>query len=126
MPGTYSGSYVEQQISNFINFARCYGAAGFTEHELSEAMAARETAQVQMLDVNGNGGSYPAYAFYYRYLPYLFLCVLCYVMGYILMGFRREACRTGCQRRQYLPADRVWRDFWQQELSRLSSGDSAA
>ena len=52
-------------------------------------MAARETAQVQMLDVNGNGGSYPAYAFYYRYLPYLFLCVLCYVMGYILMGFRR-------------------------------------
>lgn len=89
VPGTYSGSYVEQQISNFINFARCYGAAGFTEHELSEAMAARETAQVQMLDVNGNGGSYPAYAFYYRYLPYLFLCVLCYVMGYILMGFRR-------------------------------------
>lgn len=89
VPGTYSGSYVEQQISNFINFARCYGAAGFTEHELSEAMAARETAQVQMLDVNGNGGPYPAYAFYYRYLPYLFLCVLCYVMGYILMGFRR-------------------------------------
>lgn len=89
VPGTYSGSYVEQQISNFINFARCYGAAGFTEHELSEEMAARETAQVQMLDANGNGGSYPAYAFYYRYLPYLFLCVLCYVMGYILMGFRR-------------------------------------
>ena len=27
VPGTYSGSYVEQQISNFINFARCYGAA---------------------------------------------------------------------------------------------------
>ena len=89
VPGTYSGSYVEQQISNFINFARCYGAAGFTEHELSETMAERETAKVEMLDVNGNGGSYPAYAFYYRYLPYLFLCVLCYVMGYILMGFRR-------------------------------------
>ena len=89
VPGTYSGSYVEQQISNFINFARCYGAAGFTEHELSETMAERETAKVEMLDVNGNGGSYPAYAFYYRYLPYLFLCILCYVIGYILMGFRR-------------------------------------
>ena len=89
VPGTYSGAYVEQQISNFINLARCYGAAGFTEREISEAMAARETAKVEMLDVNGSGGSYPAYAFYYRYLPYLFLCVLCYVMGYILMGFRR-------------------------------------
>lgn len=89
VPGTYSGSYVEQQISNFINFSRCYGAAGFTEHELSKAMADRERPEVELLDVTGSGGIYPSYAFYYRYLPYLFLCVLCYVMGYILMGFRR-------------------------------------
>ena len=31
VPGTYSGAYLEQQISNFINLARCYGAAGFTD-----------------------------------------------------------------------------------------------
>ena len=42
-----------------------------------------------LLDTGGNGGETPSYAFFYRYLPYLFLSLLCYVMGYILMGFRR-------------------------------------
>lgn len=88
VPGTYSGYYVEQKISNFINFARSYAAAGFTESEISEAMAQRKAAQVELTNESG-GGENPAYAFYYRYLPYLILCVLCYVMGYILMGFRR-------------------------------------
>lgn len=88
VPGTYSGYYVERQITNFINFARTYAAAGFSEEEISDAMEQRESAQVVLTGQNG-GGAEQAYAFYYRYLPYLILCVLCYVMGYILMGFRR-------------------------------------
>ena len=88
VPGTYSGYYVERQITNFINFARTYAAAGFSEEEISGAMEQRESAQVELTGQNG-GGAEQAYAFYYRYLPYLILCVLCYVMGYILMGFRR-------------------------------------
>lgn len=88
VPGTYSGYYVERQITNFINFARTYAAAGFSEEEISDAMEQRESAQVELTGQNG-GGAEQAYAFYYRYLPYLILCVLCYVMGYILMGFRR-------------------------------------
>ena len=31
----------------------------------------------------------PGYLYYFRYLPYLFLGVFCYVMGYILMAFRQ-------------------------------------
>ncbi len=89
VPGTYSGYYVEQQINNFMNFARSYGAAGFTEEEMAEAMRARTEAEVTLIDFSGNAGKTPAYAYYYRYLPYLFLSVLCYVMGYILMGVRR-------------------------------------
>lgn len=89
VPGTYTGYYAEQQISNFINFARSYAAAGFTEEEIATVMAERTPAEVTLLDTGGNGGETPSYAFFYRYLPYLFLSLLCYVMGYILMGFRR-------------------------------------
>lgn len=89
VPGTYTGHYAEQQISNFINFARSYAAAGFTEEEIASVMAERTPAEVNLLDQGGNGGQTPSYAFFYRYLPYLFLSLLCYVMGYILMGFRR-------------------------------------
>ncbi len=89
VPGTYSGSYVEQQISNFMNSARSYGAAGFTEREISSAMERRTAPEVNLTEVNGNAVRDLSYTFYYRYLPYLFLCVLCYVMGYLLMGSSR-------------------------------------
>ena len=52
-------------------------------------MAHRDKAEVTLVDFSGNAGQVPAYTFYYRYLPYLLLSVLGYVMGYILMGFRR-------------------------------------
>ena len=32
----------------------------------------------------------PGYTYYFRYIPYLFLAVLCYSMGYILLAFRKE------------------------------------
>ena len=89
VPGTYAGYYVEQQIGSFLSFARSYGAAGFTESEIASAMADRETAEVTLLDLGGNMGETPSYVFFFRYMPYLFLSLLCYVLGYILMGFRR-------------------------------------
>ncbi len=89
VPGTYSGYYVEQQITNFMNFARGYAGAGFTETEMADVMRERDSAKVTLVDVSGNAGIPLAYSYFYRYLPYLFLSVLGYVMGYILMGVRR-------------------------------------
>ncbi len=89
VPGTYAGSYVDQQISNFVNFAGVYAAAGFSEEETAEAMAERAEAEVTLEDFSGNAGRLPAYSFYYRYLPYLILSVICYILGYILLGMRR-------------------------------------
>lgn len=89
MPGTYTGSYVDQQISSFINFARVRAAAGFTEEEIADTMAGQENPQVELVDLRGNAGEMPAFSFYYRYLAYLVLCVMCYVLGYILIAFGR-------------------------------------
>lgn len=89
VPGTYAGYYVDQQVNSYMVYARSYAAAGFTETEIASAMAHRDKAEVTLVDFSGNAGQVPAYTFYYRYLPYLLLSVLGYVMGYILMGFRR-------------------------------------
>lgn len=89
VPGTYSGYYVEQQITNFMRFVRSYAGAGFTEQEMADAMSERDSAEITLVDISGNAGIAPAYSYFYRYLPYLFLSVLGYVMGYILMGVRR-------------------------------------
>ena len=88
VPGSYTAFYVDQQINSFLNNARTYCAAGFSEQEAAEALSGMHTAEVKMLDRSENAGKTPDFAFYFRYMPYLFLSVLCYVMGNVLSAFR--------------------------------------
>lgn len=89
VPDTYSGSYVDQSISSFINFARSYYAAGFSEEEIAACSGEQQDTEVVLMDFAGNEGKAQSYVYYYRYLPFLLLSVICYMMGYILIGFRR-------------------------------------
>ncbi|HJA67347.1 MAG TPA: ABC transporter permease [Candidatus Mediterraneibacter cottocaccae] len=93
VPDTYAGYYIGQQISSYINFASVYAAAGFTEKEIAKAMETREEAEVVLHDFSGNGGDAPGYTYYFRYLPFLLLSVICYVLGYILLAFHRGKLR---------------------------------
>lgn len=89
VPGSYTAFYVDQQINSFLNNARTYRAAGFSESETASAVTRMRSSEVEMLDRNGNAGEMPVYAYYFRYIPYLFLSVLCYAMGYVLSAFRK-------------------------------------
>lgn len=90
VPGSYTSFYVDQQINSFLNTARTYYAAGFSEEEAAEAIQETQYSEVELLNVNGTAGEVPDYAYYFRYLPYLFLSVLCYAMGFVLSSFRKE------------------------------------
>lgn len=105
VPGSYTAFYVDQQINSFLNNARVYYAAGFSEEETAQALEEMEAAQVEMHNLNGNAGEMPKHAFYYRYLPYLYMAVLCYVMGNVLSAFRKgdlprrmRACAVSARR----------------------------
>ena len=89
VPGSYSAYYVDQQLESCLNTMRTYLKAGFSEKEAADAILDEKTGEVTMLDMDGNGGSAPAYIYYFRYMPYLFLAVFCYVMGYVLMAFKK-------------------------------------
>ena len=64
-------------------------AQGNAEEEIAASMKNQEKPSVELLDIRGNAGEMPAFSFYYRYLAYLVLCVMCYVLGYILIAFDR-------------------------------------
>ena len=89
VPGSYTSFYVDQQIDSYLNSAATYYAAGFSEAEAAWKASTMNQAEVNMIDISGTGGEVPAYAYYFRYIPYLFLGILCYVMGNILSAFRR-------------------------------------
>lgn len=88
IPGSYAGYYVDQQITSYLNDIRIFRAAGYTTEE-AVAASVFEEPEVRMLDVNKNGGEMPGYAYYYRYMPYFLICVLCYVLGTILAAFHK-------------------------------------
>ena len=89
VPGSYSSYYVDQQINSYLSMARAYLAAGFSQEEAVKAIESETHSQVKTLAGNFGNVEAPGYLYYFRYLPYLFLGVFCYVMGYILMAFRQ-------------------------------------
>lgn len=88
VPGSYTAFYAEQQMNSYLNNARVYAAAGFSEEEAAEAAGMAEV-KVELHDTSGNAGEMPAYLFYFRYFPYLFLGVLGYVIGSMVSAMRR-------------------------------------
>lgn len=89
VPGSYTAFYVDQQLNSFLNDARVYHAAGFTQEETAAALEEAKPPEVELLDSGGALEEMPSYGFYFRYLPYLFLSVLCYVMGNVIAAFRK-------------------------------------
>ena len=49
-----------------------------------------------MLDTDENSGT-SGWLYYFRYIPYLFLALLCYVMGYVLMAFKKTIYQRECR-----------------------------
>lgn len=89
IPGSYTSFYVDQQINSFLNNVRTYQAAGFSEEEAANAAKTPASADITLLDSTGTAGITPDFVYYYRYIPYLFLSILCYVMGNIVSAFRK-------------------------------------
>ena len=90
VPGSYSSFYVDQQINVWLNSIRTYTAAGFSQKEAASAALEQSASEVTMYQDDETTIETPGYTYYFRYIPYLFLAVLCYSMGYILLAFRKE------------------------------------
>ena len=92
VPDTYSGIYVDQQINSFLNNARTCQAAGFTEKEMADALVKDIPVKVK-LDTSMGSGETPQYIYYFRYVPYLALALLGFVIGNVLLVFRKKGLK---------------------------------
>ena len=84
------GFYVDQQINAWLNSIRTYTAAGFSQKEAAAAALEQSVSEVTLYHDEETAVETPGYTYYFRYIPFLFLAVLCYSMGYILLAFRKE------------------------------------
>lgn len=95
VPGTFSAYYIDQQIDAFLNEVRILKSGGFsTEEAIKEAMRiGKLDTEVTMIDKNGHGGQMASHAYLFQFLPYLFLAVLCYIIGFVMIAYRKEDVR---------------------------------
>ena len=90
VPGSYTSFYVDQQINAWLNNIRTYIAAGLSQEKAAKAALIQPEAEVSIYQDESTTAETPGYTYYFRYVPYLFLAVLCYSMGYILLAFQKE------------------------------------
>ena len=95
VPGTNSAFYVDQQINQFLNQVKVLKAAGYSDSEISPKIEAIEQAQadVTLLDQNGHGGVTAPHAFMFQYIPYIIFSIICYIISYIMIEFRKKPVR---------------------------------
>ncbi|MDO4313099.1 MAG: ABC transporter permease [Eubacteriales bacterium] len=95
IPGATSAFYIDQQIDTFLNEIRVLKHAGFSTAEALEEVKRIEEvdAEVTMIDQNGYGGQMTPYGYLFQYLPYLFLSVLCYILGFVMIAYRKQDVR---------------------------------
>lgn len=94
VPGTYNTIYAQQQINTFLNEVNTYMTAGYTMEESCIKINAQNPSEVTLIDLNGNAGKMPGYAYMFRYAPYMFITALCYVLGLILAAFQNKNIKS--------------------------------
>ena len=89
------GVYADTQIEIFLNSIRVYLKSGYSMEEAIEHAReqSRKTAEVSMMDLNGNGGKTENYAYLFQYYPYMIVAVLGYSISVVLMHFRKKEIR---------------------------------
>ncbi|MDD3796694.1 MAG: ABC transporter permease [Lachnospiraceae bacterium] len=94
VPGTYNAVYASAQINTFLNQVRTYRAAGYTISEALEKCQSQNDSQVNMLADSKAKNGMQSYGYAFRFMPYLFLTALCYVLGLILASFRKKEVKN--------------------------------
>lgn len=89
-PGSYGYAYVKQQMDRLLNSMRKYVKAGFSTKQAYEKTISVKNSKITLIDVNGNGGQTPDFAYMFTFYPYLAIAIICSVIGMILVVLRRR------------------------------------
>ena len=86
--------WTESQINDFINRIIKYNLAGYTMEESFKKVSDIKESKVTLLDVNGNGGNMPDFAYLFQYFPYISIAILGNSLGIIVCSFRKKEVKN--------------------------------
>lgn len=98
-PNSIASYYAQAQADAFLNQVKVCLECGFPMEEACRMVlaAAGETADVRLMDVNGNAGIREGYNYYFLYMPYAFLGATVMTMGIVIMEIKKRDIRRRMQ-----------------------------
>ena len=93
-PGQFSYMYIESQINDFINRMVKYNLAGYAMDECFQKVSDIKESKISLMDINGNGGQMPDFAYLFQYFPYISIAILGQVLGIIVYSFRKREVKN--------------------------------
>lgn len=98
-PGSYQSVFVRAQISEYLCAVRTFAGCGYTLKEAASMAAEQDdlAQDVTVVDRNGHGGETPGYITMFKYLSYLYIAVLCYCLGTVILIMRDREIRRRIQ-----------------------------
>ena len=89
-PGKYGYIYVKQQFNNVLNLYRKYNMAGYSIKESFNKISEQEDSKVELVDINGNGGTTKDFVYLFQFFPYISIAILCYILGMLFVVFKKR------------------------------------
>ena len=91
-PGDYSGIYADMEINTFLQTVQTYHKSGMEMKQAVERALEiiKINADVTVQETSKRADGSQGYFFYFRYLPYVFLYTLCYVVPIVLRNFNEK------------------------------------
>ncbi len=93
-PGKYDYIYLKSQINDFINRIVKYNCVGYSISESCKKALVINKSEVTLLNVNGNNGRIPVFAYMFRYFSYISITILGSVLGIIVCSFRKKEVKN--------------------------------
>lgn len=95
VPDMPAGYYIESMINKYLREIRCFLAAGYSPQEAVSSAAALTAIrpEVDMNETDGSTELLPDYAYTFRFLPYLYISVMLYSVGYVLKAYKARDIR---------------------------------
>ena len=94
--GSAAGYLVDAQIGQFCRLAQALLQSGSTEEEVAQETldAMRVKPEVTLVRTQTlSDGSRPAYVYTFQYLPYIYLSITIFIIGYVLQSFSGREIR---------------------------------
>ena len=95
LPGSITSQFMKMSVENFITTASAYESLGISKDEVyKKTLETMNLGTSVTITDKSSETDYTPEHYYYSYLPYIFLCVICSTVSIVLISFNKAEVKS--------------------------------